>query len=102
MTVSLDQIRHLAKLARLELSEAEAHRMATDLSSILSHMEVLRRVVDGGTSPPAAAVTEAPLRPDRVEFDRLDVPPEMFAPDWQQGHFVVPRLAARDAEVEER
>ena len=100
MTISVDRVRELAALARLELSESEAGRMAADLSSILAHVEALPPLEARDTG---AAGTEAgrgaPLRPDRVEFDPLHAPPADFAPEWRQDFFVVPRLPALDAGV---
>lgn len=41
--ISKDEVKHIAKLARLELSEAEAKKMQKDLSSILDYFELLKK-----------------------------------------------------------
>jgi aspartyl-tRNA(Asn)/glutamyl-tRNA(Gln) amidotransferase subunit C len=37
--IDREQVLHVAKLARLELSEEEVGRMATELSGVLGHIE---------------------------------------------------------------
>ena len=39
-----EQVDHVARLARLELSEAESARMATELSKVLDHIEKIREL----------------------------------------------------------
>jgi len=39
-----EQVDHVAKLARLELSEAESERMAVELSKVLDHIEKIREL----------------------------------------------------------
>jgi len=41
--ISKDEVKHIAKLARLELSESEAEKMQNDLSSILDYFELLKK-----------------------------------------------------------
>ncbi|MDP2741471.1 MAG: Asp-tRNA(Asn)/Glu-tRNA(Gln) amidotransferase subunit GatC [bacterium] len=41
--ISKDEVKHIAKLARLELSESEAEKMQKDLSSILDYFELLKK-----------------------------------------------------------
>ncbi len=74
--------------------------MSKQLGSILEHMEVLRRAEVAGV-PPLAGVSEhtAPLREDRPLPDPLHIEPQAFAPAWVEPFFVVPRLAALDADA---
>ena len=39
-----DQVLHVARLARLELSEEEVERMAAELSKVLDHIEKIREL----------------------------------------------------------
>jgi aspartyl-tRNA(Asn)/glutamyl-tRNA(Gln) amidotransferase subunit C len=39
-----DQVLHVARLARLELSEEEVERMAAELSKVLDHIERIREL----------------------------------------------------------
>lgn len=59
VTLTLDDVEHIANLAKLELSEAEKQRFRTQLSAILEYAQSLQAV---GTSdiPPTASVL--PLR----------------------------------------
>ena len=41
--ISKDEVRHIAKLSRLELTEAEIKKMQKDLSSILDYFELLKK-----------------------------------------------------------
>ena len=42
--ISKDQVKHIAKLARLELTEKETEKMQHDLSAILDYFNVLKKV----------------------------------------------------------
>lgn len=41
--ISKDEVKHIAKLARLELSEKEIEKMQKDLSSILDYFNLLKK-----------------------------------------------------------
>jgi aspartyl-tRNA(Asn)/glutamyl-tRNA(Gln) amidotransferase subunit C len=60
-----DQVLHVAALARLELSDAEVERMASELSHVLDHIEKIQEL-DLREVPPTFHVVDAasPLRPD--------------------------------------
>lgn len=65
-----DQVRHIAKLARLSLSEAEEQKFAIELTNILSYVNVLSEV-DTQNVEPTAQVTgrENAFRADVVRTD---------------------------------
>ena len=42
--ISKDEVKHIAKLARLELSEKEVEKMQKDLSGILDYFALLKKV----------------------------------------------------------
>jgi aspartyl-tRNA(Asn)/glutamyl-tRNA(Gln) amidotransferase subunit C len=52
MKLSHEQVRHIAWLARLGLSEEEVEKFSLQLSSILENFEILKQV-DAGDVPPA-------------------------------------------------
>jgi len=56
MTLTLDQVRHIAKLARLTLTEEEVTRFTKDLGGIFTLIEQLGEV-DTSTVEPTAQVT---------------------------------------------
>jgi len=41
--ISKEEVQHIAKLARLELSEIEIEKMQKDLSSILDYVDILKK-----------------------------------------------------------
>jgi aspartyl-tRNA(Asn)/glutamyl-tRNA(Gln) amidotransferase subunit C len=53
MALSTDEVRHIARLARVALSDEEIERMRDQLSSILDHFEVLSDI-DTDDVPPTA------------------------------------------------
>lgn len=62
-----DQVLHIAALARLQLSDAEVDSMTTELSSILSYIDMLSEV-DTSSVEPTAQVTgqSSVLREDTI------------------------------------
>jgi aspartyl-tRNA(Asn)/glutamyl-tRNA(Gln) amidotransferase subunit C len=68
MALTLDEVRHVARLARLRLTDAELEQMQQQLSSILDYMDMLQEVDVEGV-PPTAQVTDVVnvVRPDLVQ-----------------------------------
>ena len=89
--IEREQVLHVAKLARLRLSENEVERMAGELSGILDHVDRIGEL-DLEDVPPTSHVVELEnvLRPDepRSSWPR-DVVLEQ-APDPADGAFRVP------------
>lgn len=56
MKLSQDQVRHVAKLARLSLTEAEVQMYALQLSRVLEYMDILNEL-DTSDVEPTAQVT---------------------------------------------
>jgi len=89
--IERDQVLHVAKLARLRLSEAEVERMAGELSGILEHVDRIGELDLDDVEPTSHVVElENVLRPDepRPSWPR-DVVLEQ-APDNADGAFRVP------------
>lgn len=65
MAITRDNVLHVAKLARLELSETEIDRMQRDLDGILEYVNQLSEL-DTSDVPATTqvAVVSAPFRPD--------------------------------------
>jgi aspartyl-tRNA(Asn)/glutamyl-tRNA(Gln) amidotransferase subunit C len=97
VSVSLDDVRHIAALARLGLNEEHARAATAELNTILAHMEVLSRV-DTTAVPEAVAASASrlPLRADDGPALPLAVAPAAFAPEARDGFFLVPRLATHE------
>ena len=89
--IDRDQVLHVARLARLELSDAEVERMASELSGILEHVERFSELDLEGVEPTSHVVElENVLRPDepRPSWPRERVLEQ--APDPSDGAFRVP------------
>jgi aspartyl-tRNA(Asn)/glutamyl-tRNA(Gln) amidotransferase subunit C len=67
MSITRDDVLHVAKLSRLELAESEIERMRVDLEKILGYMAKLNEL-DTSAVPPTTqvAVEAAPLREDEA------------------------------------
>ena len=91
--LSLDQIRRIADLARLELSEAEIAAMQQELNGILALVDQMGAVDTEGVEPmshPQAAMQR--LREDRVtETDERELF-QSIAPQVEDGLYLVPRV----------
>jgi len=96
MSVTPDDVRHVARLARVGLTEARIPSLVSELNGILAHMDVLQQVDISGVADDAAAVA-APLRDDALPSDALQRARETFAPASRDGFFLVPRLATHGA-----
>jgi aspartyl-tRNA(Asn)/glutamyl-tRNA(Gln) amidotransferase subunit C len=89
--IDRDQVLHVARLARLELTEKEVARMSRELSDVLGHIEKIGELDLVGV-PPTTHVVEVPtaLRPDEPE---PSLPREVAlanAPAVADGGFLVP------------
>ncbi|HET7374947.1 MAG TPA: Asp-tRNA(Asn)/Glu-tRNA(Gln) amidotransferase subunit GatC [Gemmatimonadaceae bacterium] len=97
MSVSLDDVRHVAALARLGLSADRASALVAELNTILGHMDVLSKVDTSGIEPVAGiGAAGAPLRPDAGPAVQLARGIEEFAPRTADGFFLVPRLSTHE------
>jgi aspartyl-tRNA(Asn)/glutamyl-tRNA(Gln) amidotransferase subunit C len=89
--IEREQVLHVARLARLGLSEAEVETMAGELSGILEHVDRISKLDLEGVEPTSHVVAlENVLRPD---LPRPSWPPEAVleqAPDPTEGAFRVP------------
>ena len=89
--IDREQVLHVARLARLELSEEEIERMAGELSGILEHVDRIA-ALDLDSVEPTTHVVELAnvLRPDEPD---PSLPREVAleqAPDPADGAFRVP------------
>jgi aspartyl-tRNA(Asn)/glutamyl-tRNA(Gln) amidotransferase subunit C len=93
MSLSLDDVSRIARLARIEISPAEADRTRTQLNGILSFVEQLQAVDTTGIEPMAHAVDVVQrLRPDAVtEADQRDSF-QSIAPETEAGLYLVPKV----------
>lgn len=111
MSVTPEDVRQVAELARLAIPAGALETYVGQLNGILAHMDVLQRaaaegegVSDEGIAlgvPSSDADVEgpsdaSPLREDVEGSVPLLIPRERFAPSMRDGFFLVPRLASHD------
>ena len=91
--ITLAEVEHVARLARLALGPDEKDRMRSQLDAILGYVEQLRRVDTAGVEPTAHVLPLVNvMRDDEV---RPSYPADAMlanAPDVQDGQFRVPRI----------
>ncbi|HJU11889.1 MAG TPA: Asp-tRNA(Asn)/Glu-tRNA(Gln) amidotransferase subunit GatC [Candidatus Binataceae bacterium] len=91
--ITIDQVRHVARLARLELSPAEEESLQSDLSAILAYVDKLNQLNTDDIEP-TYQVGEAgtPMREDEVT--NRPAPEEMLAnaPSLSGNFFKVPKI----------
>ena len=98
MTVTRDDVLHIAALARLAIPESKAPELVAQLNGILGHMDVLQGVDTSGAAALADSAAKLPMRADKGPPIPLLAPRESFAPAMRDGFFVVPRLATHEDE----
>jgi aspartyl-tRNA(Asn)/glutamyl-tRNA(Gln) amidotransferase subunit C len=94
--IDREQVLHVARLARLELSEDEVGRMTTELSKILDHIEKIGELELEGV-PPTSHVVEV-TGALRADEPRPSLPREVAfanAPDIADDGFRVPSPQAQ-------
>ena len=93
MKISLEDVRHVAELARLELSADEQQRLVAELGAILEYIEKLGELDTEGV-PPTAHVLElgARFRDDVVRNEPAVDDLLANAPDRLGNFFKVPKI----------
>lgn len=92
--INPDTVRHVARLARLRLDEAEIEKLGSEMSSILDYFAALEEVDVPQQAGPTPSAINPFLRQDVESAELLALPVESFAPDARDGLIVVPRLDA--------
>jgi aspartyl-tRNA(Asn)/glutamyl-tRNA(Gln) amidotransferase subunit C len=91
--LSLDQVRYVAELARLELAPAEEERLTGQLNAILEYMGQLAEVDTAGVEPTSHVLPLTNvLREDEPRPCLSNAAALANAPDPDQGHFAVPKI----------
>ncbi len=100
MTISNEQVQHIARLARLKLDPEEAERLKADLSGILGHFALLDEL-DTSTVEPMRHVVETHnvLRDDAVRPSLPQADALRNAPNHDGQHFLVPGVFEEDTPV---
>ena len=84
--ISNQEVKHIAKLARLSLTAKEIEKMRKELSSILDYIEQLKEVDVSGVEPTTHSVLlENIMRQDKSETDKEPKRLIEAAPETEKG-----------------
>ena len=101
MAVTIDDVRHIATLARLGLSDERAAMLMHEMNTILGHMDALAKVSTSGVQEAVGiGASGLPLRADGGSPIALVRPLHAFAPAMRDGFLTVPRLSTHESSEE--
>ena len=93
MSVDQKTVRHVAKLARIAMSDDEVDALVPELNQILGWVEHLAEVDTDGVEPLTAVIDQKlRLRDDVVNDGDVRDAVLANAPDAQHGFFAVPKV----------
>ena len=94
MSVNTEQVRHIAKLARIAMSDDELERLVPELNNILGWIEQLGEVDTEGVEPLTAVIDQQSAAARRRSRPTANIRDEVLAnaPDAQHGFFAVPKV----------
>lgn len=93
MSIDRKTVDHVARLARLDLSEEERSRMETELAAILTHAEKIQELDLDDLEPTSHAIPlRNHMRPDVVGECLTQEEALANAPKAEDGRFWVPRI----------
>ena len=93
MGISREEVKHIAKLARLEFSEQEIDRFTEQLSTILDYVSKLNELETGNVKPTSHVIDlKNCFKEDEVK-DSLPVDDSLRnAPQREKNFFKVPKI----------
>jgi aspartyl-tRNA(Asn)/glutamyl-tRNA(Gln) amidotransferase subunit C len=101
VAVTIDDVRHIATLARLGLTEDRAAALVAELNTILEHMDELAKVDTAGVAEAIGVGAEGlPVRKDAGPPIPLARSIDAVAPSVRDGFFLVPRLSTHESSEE--
>ena len=93
MSVTFEQVRHIATLSRIAMSDKELERLVPELNNILGWVEQLGEVNTDGVEPLATVIDQKlRLRDDIVNDGNIRDEVLANAPEPQHGFFGVPKV----------
>lgn len=99
MKITGTEVRYVADLANLKLSDGEIHRLAHDMDEILTHIDTLNELDTSNVEPMAQVLYDAEeiatLRPDRAWEPLSNAAALANAPLSGAGYFKVPKVIER-------
>lgn len=93
MAISEEQVRHVALLARLALTDEQVERLGHDLNSVLGHLDTIQRLDLSGVEPTAHALDVVNSTREDIVRPGLDRDTALRdAPAVEDGAFMIPRI----------
>jgi aspartyl-tRNA(Asn)/glutamyl-tRNA(Gln) amidotransferase subunit C len=93
MKISKDEVLHVARLARLEIRDADIDRFAGQIGTILDYVDTLKQVDTTGVVATAHAITLTNAFREDEETAHLSQDTSLAnAPEKDDGAFVVPKV----------
>ena len=93
MSVDTKQVRHIAKLARIAMSDGEVEALVPELNAIIGWVEQLSAVDTDGVEPLTAVIDQKlRLREDKVTDGNVRDAILANAPEAEHGFFAVPKV----------
>ena len=93
MSVDIDTVKRVARLARIAVSEEEAGRMTGELNTILGFVEQLNEVNVAGVEPMTSVIPmEMKKRQDAVTDGNKAADIVANAPATEENFFLVPKV----------
>jgi len=99
MSLSADEVRHVALLARLALTDEQVETLRDELNSILGHIDTIQQLDLAGVEPTAHAIPVTNVtRPDVVRPGLSRDLALLNAPEAEGGAFVIPQIVGPGGE----
>jgi len=98
MAITIQDVEHIAKLARLKLTEEEKQRFQKELGKIIEYFDQLKKLSTEGVPPTTHVVAlENVLREDVIK-PSLPVEEALAnAPDRKGNYFRVPKVVEKES-----
>lgn len=93
MSIRKDEVEHVARLARLELTESEQDAFCVQLGAILDYVDQLKTLDTGGLEQTAAIPVQTNVLREDVPRPGLPIERTMAnVPEQIEGYFAVPKI----------
>ena len=91
--IEIKDVEHVAKLARLELTEEEKQKFSTQLNSILEYVNEMNEIDTTDVEPMSHALpVYNVMREDKVSYEQTKEELMKNAPMEEDGFFRVPKI----------
>ena len=91
--ITIQDVEHVAKLARLDLTEEEKVKFSKQLGDVLKYVEQMNEVDTSNVEPLSHVVDfNNVMRKDEIHYDCSKEELMMNAPEEENGFFKVPKI----------